>query len=145
MKRHVPGLEQTVSGKHPLVDGFYLVRVDRIAYRYDSRRPHFWIHFGVLEPKQFAGRDIEGRLRCNHKALWKLSWFLRDFGYDPERLNDAEVDERAVVTLKGIVHIAHTFENGRRVGNLAGFAPAAQWAELSSLLPPGGDLNNEAA
>jgi hypothetical protein len=31
MTRHVPGLEQTVSGKQPLVDGFYLVRVDRIA------------------------------------------------------------------------------------------------------------------
>ena len=145
MTRHVPGLEQTFSNRQPLVDGFYLVRVDRIAYRYDPRRPYFWLHLAVREPKQFAGRIVEGRLLCSHKALWKLSWFLRDFGYDPERLSAAEIDERAVVTLKGIVHITHSFENGRRVVNLAGFAPAAQWEELSSLLPPGSDTKTEAA
>jgi hypothetical protein len=49
-----------------------------------------------------------------------------------------------VVTLKSIVHISHSFENGRRVVNLAGFAPAA-WEELSSLLPAGSDTKNEAA
>jgi hypothetical protein len=51
MNRHIPGLEQTLSGKPQLVDGFYLVRVDRIAYRYDARRPHFWLHLAVIEPK----------------------------------------------------------------------------------------------
>ena len=27
------------------------------------------------------------------KALWKLDWFLRDFGYDTELLGRDEVDE----------------------------------------------------
>ena len=145
MTRRFPGLEQTIYKDDELADGFYLVRVQRISYRYDARRPHFWLRLAVLEPKQFSGRTIEGRLYCTNRALWKLSWFLRDFGYDQERLSAAEVDERAVVDLRGIVHIAHFIENGRRQVQLAGFASAAQWPELSSLLPPGSDIKREAA
>ena len=52
---------------------------------------------------------------------------------------------RSEVTPPKLKSESHTLENGRRVVNLAGFAPAAQWAELSSLLPPGSDSKNEAA
>jgi hypothetical protein len=145
MTRRVPGLEQTLFDEYDLPDGFYLVRVQRIFYRYNLRHPYFWLRLTVLEPKPFAGRPVEGRLFCTKKALWKLSWFLRDFGYDPERISAGEVDERAVVALKGIVHISHFCENGRRKVNLAGFACEAQWEELSSLLPPTSDIKNSEA
>ncbi len=29
---------------------------------------------------------MTGRLYCTPRAMWKLSWFLRDFGYDAELL-----------------------------------------------------------
>jgi hypothetical protein len=35
--------------------------------------------------------------------LWKLSWFLRDFVYDPELLGREEIDEKALFGLRGIV------------------------------------------
>jgi hypothetical protein len=69
--------------------------------------------------------------------LWKLSWFLRDFGYDPDLLGREEIDERAVVDLTGIVNVSHVTVDGRSLLNFEGFAPAGQWSELSQFLPPG--------
>ena len=44
-----------------------------------------------------------GRLYCTERALWKLNWFLRDFGYDPELFSRDQVDEKALLNLRGVV------------------------------------------
>ena len=75
--------------------------------------------------------DGNGRLYCTPKALWKLRWFLRDFGYDPDLMGRDEVDEKALVGLRGIVRISRTTLNGRSFLNLGGFAPVSEWEELS--------------
>jgi len=55
---------------------------------------------------------------------------LRDFGYDPDLMGKDEVDEKALLGLRGIVRISHTTLNGRCFVNLGGFAPASEWDEL---------------
>jgi hypothetical protein len=74
---------------------------------------------------------ITGRLYCTARAMWKLSWFLRDFGYDTELLGKDEIDDKALVGLRGVVKISHAMVHGMSVLNLDGFAPAARWEELS--------------
>jgi hypothetical protein len=112
-------------------DGLFLVRVDRAQYRWQAQKPFYVLRFAVLEPKHLAGCLITGRLYCTPRALWKLSWFLRDFGYDTELLGKDEIDDRALVGLRGVVKIRHTIVHGMSVLNFDGFAPAARWEELS--------------
>ncbi len=71
------------------------------------------------------------RLYCNPKALWKLNWFLRDFGYDTELLGRDEVDEAKLIGLRGVVKISHIVCNGVFLLRLDGFARVSQWEELS--------------
>ena len=85
----------------------------------------------ILEPSRFAGQILSSRLYCNPKALWRLTWFLRDFGYDTELLGRDEVDERQLVGLKGVVKISHIAFSGASLLRLDGFAPASRWEELS--------------
>ena len=73
---------------------------------------------------------VSGRVCCTAKALWKLGWFLRDFGYDPDLMGRDEVDEKALLGLRGIVRISRTILNGRCFLNLDGFAPAGDWGEI---------------
>jgi hypothetical protein len=134
MRRRIPGLRQTTLNNDDVPDGAYLVRVDRVQYRYDKQKPYFTVRLSVLEPAPHAQQILRARLYCTPKALWKLSWFLRDFGYDQELLGREEIDERAVTDLTGIVNVVHSIVNGRSFLNLEGFAPASQWAELSSSL-----------
>jgi hypothetical protein len=96
-----------------------------------SQRPFYVLRLSILEPGEHQGCSLTGRLYCTPKALWKLRWFLRDFGYDPDLMGRDEVDERALLGLQGIVRISHTTLNGRRFLNLGGFAPASEWEELS--------------
>src|SRR5215469_1912139 len=96
-----------------------------------AQKPYYQIRFTVLEPKHLAGCLITGRLYSTPSALWKLSWFLRDFGYDTELLNKDEIDDQALVGLQGIVKISYAIVHGLSVLNLDGFAPAARWEELS--------------
>jgi len=63
--------------------------------------------------------------------MWKLSWFLRDFGYGTELMNKDEIDDKALVGLQGIVKVSHAIVHGLSLLNLDGFAPAARWEELS--------------
>jgi hypothetical protein len=136
MKRRIQGLhEADRSAANAIPDGLFLVRVGGAQYRWHAQTPYYVLQFSVLEPKHLAERSIIGRLYCTAKALWKLSWFLRDFGYDTELLGRDEVDEKALVGLRGVVKISHTVTNGASWLNLAGFAPASQWEELSSALP----------
>jgi hypothetical protein len=91
--------------------------------------------FSVLGPKELTGHSVYGRLYCTQRALWKLSWFLRDFGYDTELLGRDEIDEKSLVGLRGVVKISHVVVKGAALLNLDGFAPASQWEELSSASP----------
>ena len=135
--RRIPGLRQASPAGDDVPDGFFLVRVDQLQYRWQRRHPYFTICLSVIEPSAFAGRKLCGRLYSTPRALWKLSWFLRDFGYDPALLHSEEIDERAVQELIGIVNVSHQILDGRSLVNFEGFAPASQWAELAPFLPPG--------
>ena len=130
MKRRFPGLHQAAQPAE-VTDGIYLVHVDRAQYRWHAQKPFYALQFRVLEPKAFAGSLISGRIYCTEKALWKLSWFLREFGYDAELLGRDELDTRALLKLHGVVKITHTTVNGTSLLNFDGFAPAAKWEELS--------------
>ncbi len=47
-------------------------------------------------------------------------------------LGREEVDEKALVGLRGVVKLSHVVTNGTSLRNLDGFAPASQWEELSA-------------
>jgi hypothetical protein len=110
----------------------FLVRVDQVRYSRERQKPFYVVRFSVLEPEPVAGRAISGRLYCSPKALWKFSWFLRDFGYDPELLGRDEVEEKGLIGLRGVVKLSHTVVNGRTLVNLDAFAPAGAWESISS-------------
>ena len=132
MKRYFESLRPSeLSAVNSVPDGLLLVRVDRAHYRWHSQKPYYIVRFAVLEPEHLAGCQISGRLYCTPRAMWKLSWFLRDFGYDTELLSRNEIDENALAGLQGIIKISHAVVHGLSVLNLDGFAPAARWQELS--------------
>ncbi len=131
MKRHIPGLHREAQDGDDILEGLFLVRVERAFYRWHPQKPFFALRLGILEPKEHTGQVISGRLYCTPKALWKLSWFLRDFGYDTDLLGRDEVDEKAVLGLRGVVRTSRTTLNDRSFVNLDGFAPASEWEELS--------------
>ena len=137
MKRHVPGLSETARDSDSDVpDGTFLVRLENAQHRWQAQKRFYALRLSIIEPKPFAGRWIVGRLYCTPKAMWKLGWFLRDFLYDPELLSQDEVDERALRGLVGVVKISHTVVHGVSLVNFDGFAPASQWEELSTTVPP---------
>ena len=130
MRRHIAGLhdaDQSRAGEVP--DGLFLVRVERAQHRWHAHKPYYVLRFVVLKPERLAG-PIVGRLYCSPKALWKLNWFLRDFGYDTELLGRDEIDDKNLVGLRGVVKVSHAVVNRTSLLNLDGFAPAAQWEEL---------------
>jgi hypothetical protein len=132
MRRRVPGLHEAAQGGDSCqLEGLFLVRVERVFYRWHPRKPFFVIRFSVLEPRQDAGQSYSGRLYSTPRALWKLHWFLRDFGYDTDLLGRDEIDEKSLVGLRGIVRISPVMVNGRTFTNLDGFAPAEEWEELA--------------
>ena len=65
------------------------------------------VRFVVLEPQSFERRIFSGRLYSTERALWKLNWFLRDFGYDMELLSQDQMDEKALVNLRGVVRTTY--------------------------------------
>jgi hypothetical protein len=135
MRRRIPGLHETdPSSAGEVPDALYLARVDRAQYRWHAQKPYYLFRFTVLEPPYFAGRFFTGRIYCTPKALWKLTWFLRDFGHDTDLLGRDEVDEKTLVGLRGVIKISHAVVNGTTLLNLDGFAPAAQWEELAPSL-----------
>ncbi len=138
MKRHIQGLheaDQSATGQ--VRDGMLLVRVERAHHRWDARKPYYVLRFSILQPKELAGHSFAGRLYCTPRALWKLNWFLRDFGYDTELLGRDEIDEKSLAGLCGVVKISHAVVNGTSLLNLDGFAPASRWEDLSSASPAG--------
>lgn len=131
MKRHIPGLHShQQDGEHPL-EGLFLVRVEWASYRWHPQRASLQLRFVVLEPQAFERRSFSGRLYCTERALWKLNWFLRDFGYDMELLAQDQIDEKALINLRGVVRTTHVTLNGHVFQNLKAFAPTSEWDELA--------------
>ena len=62
MRRRIPGPKSVAAIGEDVPDGFYLVRVDRLHYRWDRQKPFFSIRLSIIEPVPFAGRSISGRL-----------------------------------------------------------------------------------
>ena len=132
MKRQITGLhdaDRCATDQVP--DGVFLVRVQQVQFRRQAPKPYYTLALVILEPSRFSGRTLSSRLYCNPKALWKLNWFLRDFGYDTELLGRDEVDETQLPGLKGVVKISHIVFNGTSLLRLDGFAPVGRWEELS--------------
>lgn len=131
MKRQISGLHATDRCADQIPDGVFLVRVQRIQFRRHAQKPFYTLNLAILEPSRFAGNTLSSRLYCSPKALWKLSWFLRDFGYDSELLGRDEVEESQLAGLMGVIKISHFAFNDASLIRLDGFAPAAHWEELS--------------
>jgi hypothetical protein len=132
MKRQITGLhaaDRCAADQIP--DGVFLVRVQRVQFRRQAQKHYCALALAILEPTRFAGHILSSRLYCTPKALWKLNWFLRDFGYDTELLGRDEIDETQLVGLRGVVKISHIVFNGASLLRLDGFAPASRWEELS--------------
>src|ERR1039457_5466843 len=126
MKRQITGLhaaDRCAADQVP--DGVFLVRVQRAQFHRQAQKPYYTLSLAVLEPSRFSGHILSSRLYC------KLTWFLRDFGYDSELLGRDEVDETQLVGLKGVVKISHIIFNSASLLRLDGFAPASPWEELS--------------
>ena len=131
MRRHIPGLHSGHQEWSSNLDGLFLVRVERASYRWHPQKPFLALQFRILEPIAFEALSFSGRLYCTERALWKLTWFLRDFGYDTELLTRDQVDEKALLNLGGVVRTTYTNLNGHSYQNLDSFAPAAEWEALS--------------
>jgi len=102
MRRQIAGLrtaDRSVVDRAP--DGVFFARVQHVQFRRHAPKPYYIVALSVVEPCRFAGNVLSSRIYCNPKALWKLSWFLRDFGYDAELLDRDEVDECRLVGLSG--------------------------------------------
>ena len=83
MKRHIPGLHGEGHNSESILEGVFLVRVDRVFYRWHPERPFYVLRLSILEPSEHQGRSLNGRLYCTPKALWKLRWFLRTLATTP--------------------------------------------------------------
>jgi hypothetical protein len=132
MKRQITGLnaaDRCAADQIP--DGVFLVRVQRVRFHRQEQKPYYTLSLAILEPGRFSSHVLSSRLYCSPKALWKLNWFLRDFGYDTELLGRDEVDEKQLVGLTGVVKISHIVFNAASLLRLDGFAPAGRWEELS--------------
>ena len=130
MKRRFQGLSSMSQAEVELPDGVYLVRVDQVRYRQEQQKAGYSVRFAVIEPAALAGRALAGCLYCTTKALWKFSWFLRDFGYDAELFGREEIEDKALVGLSGVVKVSHAIVNGRSLLNLDAFATAAAWVGI---------------
>ena len=130
MRRQIPGLHSQHQAETSL-DGVFLVRVERASYRWLPQKPFVELRLVILEPRSSQDRSFFSRLYCTERALWKLHWFLRDFGYDADLLNRDQVDEKALLNLRGVVRTSHRIVNGRSYQNLDSFAPAGEWEVLS--------------
>jgi len=111
-------------------DGVFLVRVQKAQLRLEAKS-YYRLTMTIIKPSRFLDQRISSRLYRTPRGLWKLNWFLRDFGYGTELLGRNEVDETELVGLNGVVKIGHVVFNGTSWLRLDGFAPAGRWEELS--------------
>jgi hypothetical protein len=126
MRRHLPNLHMQVQSEK-LLEGLFLARVDRAGYNSHPHKPFLAITFSIVEPRSLSSYKISGRIYCTPRALWKVNWFLRDFGYDTDLLGRDEIDERALTGLVGIVRTSRRTWGQRIFLNLEAFAPSSDW------------------
>jgi hypothetical protein len=132
MKRQLAGLHSANhSTTSQIPDGIYLMSVRKVHFSRKARKPYYTVEVSILEPGRFADRVVSSRIYCNPKSLWKLNWFLRDFGYDAELLERDEVDERRLVGLRGVIKISRIVFDRTPLLRFDGFASADRWPELS--------------
>jgi hypothetical protein len=132
LKRQINGLHEADRfAADQIPDGVFLVSVQKVKFHRQSQKPYYTITLAIVEPTRFAEHVISSRLYCSTKALWKLNWFLRDFGYDSELLSRDELDEAELIGLTGVVKISHIVVNGSFLIRLDGFAASGRWTELS--------------
>jgi hypothetical protein len=132
MRRQIAGLctdDRNVA--EPTPEGVFLVCVKRVRFHRQAQKAYYTLTLVVLEPRRLAGNLISSRLYCTPKALWKLNWFLRDFGYDTDLLGRDELDESQLVGLKGVVKISYVVSTGASLSRLDGFAPTGRWHDLT--------------
>ena len=55
MKRHIPGLHRESHNSEDILEGVFLVRVDRAFYRWHPQRPFYVLRLAVLEPREHQG------------------------------------------------------------------------------------------
>ena len=126
MRRQIPGLDMQANPQN-LPDGLFLVRVYRAEYNPHPQKPFLALTFLIVEPEILSGHKVSGRIYCTQRALWKVSWFLRDFGYDRDLLGRDEIDEKALTGLVGIVHTSWRTIGRRMFLNLEAFATRSDW------------------
>jgi hypothetical protein len=125
MRRQIPGLHVQPNPEE-LLEGLFLVKIGRAGNSH-PQKSFLSITFAVIEPRSLSRRTISGRIYCTPRALWKLNWFLRDFGYDTDLLGRDEIDERALTGLVGIVRTSRRALGPRFFLNLEAFAPSSDW------------------
>ena len=135
MRIKIQGLNHTRE-RLPLVEGLYRALVVRFEPAGHAANPCRTASFLILEPASYRGRHVRTRLYCHDRALWKLRWFLADFGYDAELLAAEELDDRRVVGLEGVIRLAYWGTDGSRRLDVEGFAASERWAELCQAQTP---------
>jgi hypothetical protein len=126
VRRQIPGLHVQPPPEE-LLEGRFLVKIGRAGYNSHPQKPFLEITFEVIEPRNLSRRTISGRIYCTPRALWKLNWFLREFGYDTDLLGRDEIDERALTGLIGIVRTSRRPLGPRVFLNLEAFGPSSDW------------------
>src|SRR6516225_6013359 len=70
MRRHIPGLHSEEPDNRNLLEGLFLVRVDRAFFQWQTKKPFLELRFVVLEPRGPEQKAFSGRLYYTEKALW---------------------------------------------------------------------------
>ena len=107
MKRHIPGLHSGHKIAEDISKACSWCASNGANYRWHPQKPCFLIRFAVLEPDDLRTLLLRPPL-LHPKALWRLSWFLRDFGYDTDLLGRDQVDEKALIASGSRPHFAKT-------------------------------------
>jgi hypothetical protein len=55
MKRRIQGLRDTTTSGDDVAEGIYLVRVDRVQYRWHKQKPYYLLRLSVLGPENLSG------------------------------------------------------------------------------------------
>jgi len=137
MRRHIPGLHSWQPDDTNLLRGLFLVRIDRAFFQWQQRKPYLELRFTILEPQALEQKSFVARLCCTEKALWKLTRFLKDFGYDAELLSRDELNVKALLGLRGVVRTSPNTGAGRAYQNIDAFAPIDEWTSLRTEGVPG--------
>ena len=80
MRRHIPGLHSLQQNPESNLDGLFLVRVERAAYRWHRQKSFLELRFTVLEPKALAARAFSGRLYCTTEPFGNSIGFFATSG-----------------------------------------------------------------